>query len=105
MVLKKKYMNMPRIKIRFFANFREFTKTNELEIEGGSVKEILEIICHKFNGIGDMLFKDDSLHPYVHVFLNGEDLRGKADLEKPLSPGDEIAIFPPVSGGSCSRKG
>jgi molybdopterin synthase sulfur carrier subunit len=87
---------MPKIKIRFFANFREFTKTNELEMEGSSVREILEMICNKFQGMEKILFRDEKLQPYVNVFLNGESIPG---LDKILQPGDEIAIFPPVSGG------
>ena len=45
MVLKKHSQGMPKIKVRLFANFREFTKTGELEIEGNTVRDVLEIIC------------------------------------------------------------
>ena len=90
---------MPKIKVRFFANFREFTKTNELEMEGSTVREILEIICNRFQGMGKILFKDGNLRPYVNIFLNGENIPGSDGLDKTLQPGDEIAIFPPVSGG------
>ncbi len=99
MVLKKHYGIMPKIKVRFFANFREFTKTNELEMEGNTIRDILEIICNKFQGMGKILFKDGNLQPYVNIFLNGENIPGSDGLDKTLQPGDEIAIFPPVSGG------
>ena len=90
---------MPKIKVRFFANFREFTKTNELEIEGNTVMDILEIICNRFHGMKKILFKDGNLQPYVNIFLNGENIPGSEGLDKILRSGDEIAIFPPVSGG------
>ena len=90
---------MPKIKVRFFANFREFTKTNELEMEGNTIRDILEIICNKFQGIGKILFKDGNLQPYVNIFLNGENIIESDGLDKTLKTGDEIAIFPPVSGG------
>jgi len=86
----------PKIKVRFFANFREFTKTNELEMEGSTVRDILEIICNEFQGMEKILFKDGNLQPYVNIFLNGENI---SELDKNLQTGDEIAIFPPVSGG------
>ncbi len=99
MVLEKHSWLMPKIKIRFFANFREFTKTSELEIEGDTIREILEIICHKFPGLGKILFIDGKLQPYVNIFLNGENILESDGIDKLLQPGDEIAIFPPVSGG------
>lgn len=99
MVLKKQYGNMPKIRVRFFANFREFTKTSELEIEGSNINEILEIICGKFRGIEKILFKEGRLQPYVNIFLNGENVLESGKMEKSLDQGDEISIFPPVSGG------
>ena len=90
---------MPKTNVRFFANFREFTKTSELEIEGDTVQEILERICEKFKGLEKILFKDGKIQPYVNIFLNGENLSESDGLDKSLHQGDEIAIFPPVSGG------
>ena len=90
---------MPQIKVRFFANFREFTKTSELGIEGDTVGEILETICNKFPGLDRILFSNGKLQPYVNIFLNGENVPGPDGLDKSLHQGDEIAIFPPVSGG------
>ncbi len=99
MVLKKQYGSMQKIKVRFFANFREFTKTGELEIEGSTVNEILKKLCGKFQGIENLLFKDGKLQPYVNIFLNGENVLESGKMEKSLDQGDEISIFPPVSGG------
>lgn len=90
---------MPRIKVKLFANFREFTKTKEIEIEGGTVADILEQLCEKFPGLENMLFKCGNVQPYVNVFLNGKNILGCGGLEMALSQDDEIAIFPPVSGG------
>ena len=90
---------MPKIKVRLFANFREFTKTGELEIEGNTVKDLLERICNKYPGFYNILFKDGNLLPYVNIFLNGENVLESGGLDCSLEQGDEIAIFPPVSGG------
>lgn len=99
MVLKKHSVFMPKIKVRFFANFREFTKTSELEIEGDTVRDILEKICSRFPAIKKILFKDGKLQPYVNVFLNGDSVLESGGLDRSLKTNDEIAIFPPVSGG------
>ncbi len=99
MVLKKEREVMPKIKVKLFANFREFTKTKELEIEGGTVRDILGILCKKFPGLENMVFKDKNLQPYINIFLNGRNILESVGLETPLKQDDEIAIFPPVSGG------
>ncbi len=90
---------MPKIKVKFFANFREFTGTKELEIDGVTIRGILGILCKKFPGFEKMLFKGKNLHPYVNVFLNGMNVLESEGLEAIVKEGDEIAIFPPVSGG------
>ena len=90
---------MPKIKVRFFANFREFTKIGELEIEGNTVRDVLEIICSKYPGLENILFKDGNLQPYVNIFLDGGNVLESGGLDSSLKQGDEIAIFPPVSGG------
>jgi len=33
---------MPKIKVKLFANIREFTKTRELEVDSGTVGDILK---------------------------------------------------------------
>jgi molybdopterin synthase sulfur carrier subunit len=87
---------MPKIRVKLFANFREFTKTKELDIEGITVKDVLVTLCQKYPGLADMLFRDENLRPHINVFLNGRNIAG---LDILLKPDDEIAIFPPVSGG------
>ncbi len=90
---------MPKIKVKLFANFREFTGTKELEIDGITAGEILEILSKKFPGFEKMLFKGKSLQPYVNIFLNGRNVLESGGLDEVVKAGDEIAIFPPVSGG------
>ncbi len=90
---------MPKIKVRLFANLREYAGTKELELEAGTVKESLEKLCKRFPGLEDMIFKDKDIRPYMNVFLNGRNISELNGLGTVLNPGDEIAIFPPVSGG------
>ena len=90
---------MPKIKVRFFANLREYTKTKELEVEGKTVRDVLEILCKRFPGLKAIIFAGENISPYMNVFLNGENIVELRGLETVLHANDEIAIFPPVSGG------
>jgi molybdopterin synthase sulfur carrier subunit len=99
MVLQIYFQAMPRIKVKLFANFREFTKIKETELEGNTVKGILEALCEEFPGIEKMLYNGEYIAPYINILLNGKDIQESEGLKTPLHQNDEIAIFPPVSGG------
>ncbi len=90
---------MPKIKVRLFANLREYTGAKELELEARTVKESLEKLCKRFPGLENMIFKGENIRPYMNVFLNGRNISELNGLGTALDPDDEIAIFPPVSGG------
>jgi molybdopterin synthase sulfur carrier subunit len=90
---------MPKIRVKLFANLREYTKTKELDMEGDTVNDVLVDLCRMFPGLEAMVFKDENLHTYINVFLNGKNILEKEGLKTPLVRNDEIAIFPPVSGG------
>jgi sulfur-carrier protein len=90
---------MPNIRIKFFANFREFTGTKELEMDGSTVIEILKNLCTKFPGFEELIFDGENIKPYVNVFLNGRNMNESGGINTTLHENDEVALFPPVSGG------
>lgn len=90
---------MPEIRVKLFANFREFTNTKELELEGETVREILDLLCKRFAGLEELVFKDGNVRPHINIFINGNNINESGGLEQELHTGDELAIFPPVSGG------
>ncbi len=90
---------MPKIRVKFFANFREFTGTKELEIYGSTVIGILKNLCTQFPGFEELIFDGEKIKPYVNVFLNGRNVKESGGINTMLHVDDEIALFPPVSGG------
>lgn len=90
---------MPKIRVKLFANIREFTGTKELEVDSGTVREVLKKLCRKFPGFEELIFDGEKIKPYINVFLNGKNVLDEGGPGTMLHTDDEIAIFPPVSGG------
>ena len=90
---------MPKIKVKLFANFRESAKTNELELEGRTVGEILDLLCNRFAGFEKLIYENGNVRSHINIFINGNNIKDSGGLELELNQDDELAIFPPVSGG------
>lgn len=79
------------VKVRFFASLKQIMGTSEMEIKvqvDTPVSQVFQELKTRFPEFG----KYESV---LLVAVNQE----YADFEALVSPGDEIAFFPPVSGG------
>ncbi len=91
------------VRVKFFASFREITGKREIEIHASNLGEVIERICSEFPDLKDhILDEEGKLRDYVNIFVNGNPVK---DLSKSdLTEKDEIAIFPPVSGGKLMKE-
>jgi molybdopterin converting factor subunit 1 len=81
-----------KIKARFFALYRELTGSSELELE---VEEGITVA-----GLKEKVTRDfPQLQGHAHSLMMAVNSEYVAPDVK-LSPGDEIAFLPPLSGGS-----
>ena len=80
-----------RLRVRYFASIREFTglKEEQLEVPEGSTAEALKRLVQ---GLHAAL---ESQEGNILVAVNGSFVEPKQALKS----GDEVALFPPVSGG------
>lgn len=75
--------------LRLFASARQAAGTGSATVEGTTVDEVLAAAVARFGPpLGEVL-------PTCRVWVNGDDVPGGTEV----SPGDEIAVLPPVSGG------
>ncbi len=81
---------MPRV--RLFAGLREAARASEVVIEGATVGEVLEAASSRF---GEQFAAGVAT---AKIWRNGEE----TDVFQPVAPDDEIALLPPVSGGSMA---
>jgi sulfur-carrier protein len=69
--------------------------------EGDTVRDLLGDLDRRYPGIAGQLLTDDgSLHRFVNVYVNDEDVRFLGALDAKLTDGDVVAILPAVAGGS-----
>ncbi len=72
----------------------------ELELEGGTVGEILDALFDRHGELRDRLSDGDgALRRFVNVYVNGEDIRFGDGLDTPVADGNEVQILPAVAGG------
>jgi|FLYL01.1.fsa_nt_gi molybdopterin converting factor small subunit len=77
-------------RLRLFAGLKDLAGTGLLDVDGDSVAEVVEA-AEKRLGV-DLRSRLDR----VRIWVNGEE----AGLDRPVGEGDEVALLPPVSGGS-----
>lgn len=89
------------VKVRIAAPLRRITREQDLvEVNAGTLAECVDRLEQSFPGIKQKLADEHGeLHPFINVFINGEDARFLEELATPLKPGDEVSIVPAVAGG------
>ena len=71
-----------------------------VQASGATVSEVISDLDAKHGGIKDRLVRDGSLHRFVNIYVNDEDVRFAGGLEAPVSDGDSVTILPAVAGGA-----
>jgi molybdopterin converting factor small subunit len=71
-----------------------------LESNGATVGEVfLEIVAAHPGLQGQLIDETGSLHKFVNVYVNDDDVRYLDRLDTKLAAGDVISILPAVAGG------
>ena len=71
-----------------------------VEAKGSTVDEVITDLDNNHSGIKARLIKDGSLHRFVNIYVNDEDIRFAGGLEAPVADGDNLTILPAVAGGA-----
>jgi molybdopterin synthase sulfur carrier subunit len=77
---------------------------SEVEVDGGTVGDVLRALADEHPETGDQLFSaDGALNRYVNVYVNDEDVRVQEGLETDVGAGDTVVILPAMAGGAARR--
>ncbi len=90
------------VAVRIPTVFRKFTSgDSQVELEPGTVGELIGQLDGRYPGFRRQVLTDDgSLHRFVNVYLNDEDIRYKEKLDTKAAEGDTVSLLPSVAGGS-----
>lgn len=65
-----------------------------------TVEDALKALLHERPTLRDrVLDADGELESHINVLVNGRDITGEEGLATRIDEDDELALFPPVSGG------
>lgn len=71
-----------------------------LSVSGSTVGEVLRAVVDSYPGMaGQVLTEDGSLHRFVNVYVNDDDVRYLDRLDTKVADGDTVSILPAVAGG------
>ena len=87
------------MKINLFGNLRQKAGFSEKACSGATLRVALEELCVDNAALRAAIFDENDLQPHVRVMVNGQDSELAQGLDTPVSPGDRIAVFPPIAGG------
>ena len=72
-----------------------------VNVDGDTIGQVLETLQQTYPAIaGQVLTQEGSLHRFVNVYVNDDDVRYLSALETPVKAGDEVSILPAVAGGA-----
>jgi sulfur-carrier protein len=71
----------------------------EVEARGETLREVLDDVAGRFPELGERVYADGDLAPFVNVYVEGEDVRTLRGLETPVREGSTVILLPAMAGG------
>jgi sulfur-carrier protein len=72
-----------------------------VEVEGATVGEVVDGLVAAYPGLAGQVVTDDgTLHRFVNVYVNDDDIRYLSKLDTKVGEGDTVSILPAVAGGA-----
>jgi molybdopterin converting factor small subunit len=69
--------------------------------DGDTIAALIADLDSRHPGLRARLITDEgTLHRFVNVYVNDEDVRFLGSLEAPVADGDTVTILPAVAGGA-----
>ncbi len=91
------------VEVRVPPVLRKFTTgAHAVRVEGTTIRELLDNLETNYSGLKtEIVGSDGSIHRFINIYRNGEDIRYLDRLNTPLKEGDVVSILPAIAGGAC----
>jgi sulfur-carrier protein len=71
-----------------------------VQVDGATVGEVLAKLVAEYPGLAGQVVQDDgSLHKFVNIYVDDDDVRYLDGVDTPVPDGAELSILPAVAGG------
>jgi len=88
------------VEVRVTSVLQRVVGAKTVETEGGTIAEVLAQVNAKHPGFKEQItMEDGSLHRFVNIYINDEDIRFLQQLDTPVKAGDVVSILPALAGG------
>ena len=75
-------------------------------MDGVTVGEVLNALVAQYPGMAGQVIDDSgTLHKFVNIYINDDDVRYLSGTDTPVSSSDELSILPAVAGGAVDAGG
>jgi sulfur-carrier protein len=71
-----------------------------VEASGTTVAEVIDDLESRHSGLRARLITNGSLHRFVNVYVDDEDVRFAGGLDAPVKDSSTVTILPAVAGGT-----
>jgi molybdopterin converting factor small subunit len=69
-------------------------------VDGATIGEVLAKLVADYPGMaGQVVQADGTLHKFVNIYVNDDDVRYMDGVDTPVPDGAEVSILPAVAGG------
>jgi MoaD family protein len=73
---------------------------SSVTVDGSTIGDVLRELVAEYPAMAGQLLNDDgTLHKFVNVYVNDDDVRYLSALDTPVKEGDEVSLLPAVAGG------
>ncbi|MWV63244.1 MoaD family protein [Halorubrum sp. JWXQ-INN 858] len=87
---------------KLFADLAEIAGDRVVEVDveaGDTVGDAVDALLEAHPDLRERVLDDGGIADHINVLRNGRNVYHGEGLAEPLEAGDELALFPPVSGG------
>jgi molybdopterin converting factor small subunit len=90
------------VAVRIPTVFRKLTSGEaRVEVAPGTIGELIGQLESRYPGFKQQVMGDDgSLHRFINVYVNDEDIRYSGKLDTETAEGDTVSLLPSVAGGA-----